>query len=274
MKGGSAKIAKARVASASLIVSAIAFLCLPGCASKDERMSLTMEERLQASMPEAPPILSIPVLTLFTNQPGFGAHCRVQRGGASEHADKSLNGELLHRGSQFLFAAEAQEKHARGREMTFMWDMASNSGHVLNDALPGYAPVPARAQLTGFQSTGKAPSEEKINGHSCTQEQVTVSLSDGTQSQLTVWHATDFHGLPVRIRAESGQRFVINLNDVRLQEPSAALFEIPRDFTKYDSPKAMFDELFRRESLTRRTNKGQPAFDEDAFQKTGPNRQY
>src|SRR5580765_7401996 len=96
---------------APAVLSALVLLCLLGCASKDERMTLTMEERLQASLPEPPPILSIPVLTLFTNQPGFGARCRMQRGSSTQPA-KPLDGEFLHRGSQFLFAAEAQEKHA------------------------------------------------------------------------------------------------------------------------------------------------------------------
>lgn len=245
-----------------------------GCSSTDERTTMSLEERLQASLPEPPPILSVPVLTLFTNQSGFGAHCRIERGNAGQKS-KPLEGEFLHRGSQFLFAAEAQEKKARGREMTFMWDMAGNTGHALNDALPGYAPLVPRAQLTGLQSTGKAPMEDKINGHPCTQEQFTVTLNDGSTSQLTVWHATDLHGLPVRIRADSGNpRFLIDLTDVRMQEPSANLFEIPRDFTKYDSPKSMFDELFRRESVTRRNSRPQPAFDEEAFQKTGAMRPY
>lgn len=262
--------AKAQVAA----VISFLLIFLAGCSSTDERTTMSLDERMQASLPEPPPILSVPVLTLFTNQPGFGAHCRIERGSSGQKT-RPLEGEFLHRGSQFLFAAEAQEKHARGREMTFMWDVASNSGHALNDALPGYAPLVPRAQLTGLQSTGKAPVEDKINGHPCSQGQFTVTLSDGSTSQLTVWHATDLHGLPVRIRADSGSpRFVIDLADVRMQEPSANLFEIPRDFTMYESPKAMFDELFRRESVTRRSSKPQPAFDEEAFQKTGAMRPY
>jgi hypothetical protein len=248
----------------------VAAVILNGCSS-DERMTMTMEERLQASLPEPPPILSVPVLTLFTNQPGFGARCRMERGTGT----KPLEGELVHRGSQFLFAAQAQEKHARGREMTFMWNVENNSGHALNDALPGYAPLVPRAQLVNIQTTGKAPANDKIDGHPCTQEQLTVSLSDGTTSQISVWRATDLRGFPVRIRADSGTpRFLIDLTEVRFQEPSSALFDIPADFTKYESPKAMFDELFRRESLARRNNKAAPAFDEDSFQKTGVMRQY
>jgi hypothetical protein len=256
------------------MVLSLVFVALTGCSSTDERTTMSLEERMQASLPEPPPILSVPVLTLFTNQSGFGAHCRIERGNPGQKM-KPLEGEFLHRANQFLFAAEAQEKKARGREMTFMWDVASNSGHALNDALPGYAPLVPRARLTALQSTGKAPIEDKINGHPCTQEQFTVTLNDGSTAQLTVWHATDLHGLPVRIRADTGNpRFVIDLTDVRMQEPSANLFEIPLDFAKYDSPKAMFDELFRRESVTRRSSRPQPAFDEDAFQKTGAMRPY
>ncbi len=228
---------------------------------------------MQASLPEPPAILSVPVLSLFTNQPGFGAHCRIERG-APDGKGKPSEGELLHRGSQFLFAAQAQAKRARGREMTFMWDAAENRGHALNDALPGYAPIVARAQLTSVQSTGTAPAEEKIDGHPCAQEKLSISLSDGTTSQITVWRAIDLRGLPVRIRSESGAHFVIDLTDVRVQEPAAALFDIPKDFTQYESPKAMFDELFRRESVTRRSSKVQPKFDEEGFQKTGVTRPY
>jgi hypothetical protein len=260
-------------AKAAIFITALGSLLLAGCHTEDERMTMTFEERMQASLPEPPPILSVPVLTLFTNQPGFGAHCRIDRGVAAKNA-KPLEGEFLHRGSQFLFAAEAQEKKARGREMTFMWDVASNRGHALNDALPGFAPLVARAQLTSLQSTGKAP-DEKVNGHPSLREQLTVSLNDGSTSQFTVWHATDLNGLPVRIRTDSGSpRVTIDLTDVRVQEPAAKLFEIPQDFTRYDSPKAMFDELFRRESLSRRGNKPQPVFDEDSFQGGRPMHPY
>lgn len=232
-------------------------------------MTLTMEERMQASLPEPPPVLSAPVVALFTNQAGFGTHCRIERS-TSPFKGKPLEGEFLHRGNQFIFAAQAQEKHARGREMTFIWDAGVNGGFALNDALPGYAPILSKIQLTVTQGTGKAPVEEKVNGHPCTQELLTIALNDGSQSQITVWRATDLHGMPVRIRSDGGTaRFLIDLTDVRFQEPAAKLFEIPADFTKYESPKAMFDELFRRESVTRRSNKPQRAFDEDEFIKTG-----
>ncbi len=256
--------------SFAALLGTLAALVLSACSS-DERMTMTMEERLQASLPEPPPILSVPVLTLFTNQPGFGARCTIERGTGT----KPLHGELVHRGNQFLFAAEAQEKRARGREMTFTWNLDNNNGHALNDALPGYAPLVPRAQLVSVQSTGKAPANDKIDGHPCTQEQLTVTLSDGSTSQISVWRATDLRSFPVRIRADSGNpRFLIDLTEIRFQEPSMALFDIPADFTKYDSPKAMFDELFRRESLARRDTKAAPVFDEEAFQKTGVMRQY
>src|SRR5436305_6255482 len=98
-------------------VLSLLFFALAGCSSTDERTTMSLEERMQASLPEPPPILSVPVLTLFTNQPGFGAHCRIERGNPGQKT-KPLEGEFLHRASQFLFAAEAQEKKARGREMT------------------------------------------------------------------------------------------------------------------------------------------------------------
>ena len=159
--------------------------------------------------------------------------------------------------------------------MTFTWNVENNSGHTLNDALPGYAPLVPRAQLVTVQTTGKAPANDRIDGHPCTQEQLTVTLSDGTASQISVWRATDLRGFPLRIRADSGNpRFLIDLTEVRFQEPSSTLFDIPGDFTKYESPKAMFDELFRRESLARRDTKPAPAFDEEGFQKTGVMRQY
>jgi hypothetical protein len=256
------------------ICAAAASFLFAGCHTEDERMTMTLEERMQASLPEPPPILSVPVLTLFTNQPGFGAHCRIERIVVAGQKPRPLEGALLHRGSEFLFAAEAQEKKARGREMTFMWDVASNRGHALNDALPGYAPLVARAQLTSVQSTGKAP-DEKVDGHPTLREQLTVTLNDGSNSQFTVWRATDLNGLPVRIRTDSGNpRVTIDLTDIRMQEPAAKLFEIPQDFTRYDSPKAMFEELFRRESVTRRGEKPKPVFDEDNFQKTGTMRPY
>jgi hypothetical protein len=255
-------------ALSACLVSLCAFTIFTaiGCARND-RMVLTLDERLLASSPEPPPILSVPVVALLTNAPAFGAQCRIEYPATSNR--KPLEGAFLHRGDQFLFAAEAQDKRARGREMTYVWNATANEGFALNDALPGHAPVGGRARVASMQSTGRAPGE-KIHGHSTFQEKVTFALSDGSEWQLTVWRSDDLRGVPVRIRSDAGpSRFLIDLTDIRLQEPAARLFEIPEDFTRYDSPKAMFDELFRRESLTRRDSKGRSAFDEDEFQRTG-----
>lgn len=237
-----------------------------GCTT-DDRPTFTLEERLQASSPEPPPILGVAVVSLFTNQPGFGAHCRIDYGAGSNR--RPLEGAFLHRAGQFLFAAEAQEKKARGREMTFIWDAAANQGRAMNDALPGYAPLVSRPAVTAVQSTGKAPAE-KVNGHPCSLEKLMISLSDGSEVHVSVWRADDLRGMPVRIRSDAGiSRFTIDLTDFRVQEPAANLFEVPPDFTKYESPKAMFDELFRRDSVARRDRKTKSAFDEEEFQRTG-----
>jgi hypothetical protein len=247
-------------------VFVLLLLVAAGCAT-DERPSFTLEERLQASSPEPPPILSVAVLSLFTNQPSFGAECRVDYGAASNR--RPLNGAFLRRGDQFLFAAEAQEKKARGREMTFIWDATANQGRALNDALPGYAPLVARPSVTAVQSTGKAPAE-KVNGHPTSQEKLMMTLNDGSEVHLTVWRADDMRGIPVRVRSDAGPaRYTIDLSDFRFQEPNVALFEVPPDFTKYDSPKAMFDELFRRDSIARRERKTKSSFDEEEWQRTG-----
>jgi hypothetical protein len=251
---------------APTLLSVIAFL-LAGCA-RDDRPIFTIEERTMATSPEPPPVLAIPVVAQFTNQAGFGAQCRIEYAPGGNR--RPLQGAFLHRGGRFLFAAEAQEKRARGREMTFIWDSTTNEGRALNDALPGYAPILARPVVTSMQSTGRAPAEDKVNGQRCSQEKVTLTLSDGSDWQLTVWRADDLRGLPVRIRSDAGtSRFTIDLTDVRLQEPAPQLFDTPPDFTRYETPKAMFDEMFRRESLTRRELKARPAFDEEEFQRTG-----
>jgi len=257
------------------LFSALVFTLLLGACSSDERTDFSLEERRLASAPEPPPVLNAAVVTLMTNQPGFGAHARIERGIGVENK-KPLEGGLLHRGNEFLFAAEAQEKRGRGREMTFVWNSEQNSGYALNDALPGYAPIPPRAQVTKLENLGGAPSADKINGHLCREEQVRLTLSDGSEMQLRVWRASDLNGFPVRVRSEgAGRRFTIDLSDIRLQAPSAGLFEIPRDFTKYETPKAMFDELFRRES-TGRHGKPLRDWEEEALrnQPFGVNRQY
>jgi hypothetical protein len=236
-----------------------------GCSS-DERTDFSLEERRLASAPEPPPVLNVAVIALLTNQPGFGAHARIERGSAVENK-KPLEGGLLHRGNEFLFAAEAQDKRARGREMTFIWNWAQNAGYALNDALPGYAPIPPRAQITKLENTGGVPSAEKINGHLCREDQLSVTLTDGSEMQLRVWRASDLNAFPVRIRSDGGSpRFTVDFTDIRLQDPSAGLFEIPHDFAKYETPKAMFDELFRRESVGRRGVKSQRDWDEEALQ--------
>lgn len=148
--------------------------------------------------------------------------------------------------------------------MTFVWDTAQHTGYAASDALQGYAPIRPSSPPATVSSNPVARDAEKIDGHLCRAEEATVRTSDGLESRYTVWRAEDLRGFPMRIKSESGApQFVITFSDVRFETPAARLFEVPSDFAKYDSPRAMIDELFRREAVGRPGQKAPRVVSED-----------
>ncbi len=202
--------------------------------------------------PEAPLFLNGQMAVLLTNTDGFSAHV-VLSSGKTELAA----GELLCRGSRLLFAGTigpVKEKRSRAGGISFIWDLAGNSGYLLSEPLQGYAPISSTVRVTNLvtHAADAKAAQVRIEGHPCVEEEATVGSSDGSTAVYRVWRAADLKGLPVRISsgAEPAAR-TLNLTKIKLSVPAADLFQPPDGFTKYDSAEAMMNEQAIRQQTLR-----------------------
>jgi hypothetical protein len=195
---------------------------------------------------------------LLTNTDGFHAHV-ILESGVPPQALQLAAGELMGRGSKLLFAPAPpvkSKKQVGAADSAFIWDVIENRGWVLNDPLQAYAPVSSSRQFTNVTPAvtlnGAAP--EKIDGHSCRPEEVTVTGADGTATVFRAWRAPDLHGLPLRVTCPStGAPLTLTLSNVRLETMPSDLFLPPNSFTKYESSEAIMAELFlRKHNLSRK----------------------
>jgi hypothetical protein len=78
--------------------------------------------------------------------------------------------------------------------------------------------------------------EESVDGHNCVKNKVVVTGPDGVPHESTIWNASDLKQFPIKIQTMSGNSSATMLfKDVKLDKPDASEFEVPSDFTKYDS---------------------------------------
>jgi len=199
--------------------------------------------------PQPPSFLKGPMSSLLTNTQGFSA--RITQPASLPDWPKPLSGQFLGQGSKLLFAAEpdkAKGKHPAPSGLIFVWDVAQNSGFVMSDTLQGYAPISSSLGFSNRVVGASRSAPQKIDGHPCSPEQVTVSMNDGSASAFEVWRAADLNGFPVRIDfLNRAAPLTVILSQIRLGPPPGELFAPPQDFTKYPSAEAMMTEIAIRE---------------------------
>jgi hypothetical protein len=199
---------------------------------------------------------------LLTNAPGFSARV-VMTAGSPPIPAETLTGQLLCRDSQILFApdpkAPANKRFARAG-FSFLWNVASQHGYLLSEALQGSAPISSVLVATNVAALPSREVSENLHGHPCKRSQVEVDLNDGSKAPFQVWRATDLHGLPLRIAsAAAGRPTVLDLSNIRLEPPAAKLFAPPDSFTRLDSAETMMAELaMRQENLKRKPAEATP----------------
>jgi len=82
--------------------------------------------------------------------------------------------------------------------------------------------------------------KDTVDGHPCVKNKVTVTGKDGVKHESTVWNATDLKNFPVKIQtSEAGNNVTMLYKNVSLTKPAASAFEVPSDYTKYDSIQVM-----------------------------------
>ena len=231
---------------------AAGFLFL-GCSSDHQTMMRSGYGRVVTPLPAA--FLTSPAALLFTNTEGFSARVELQTE-SSLGGRKIYSGELLGRGGMLLYAPddeEITEKKQQPGNYSFVWNVAEHRGFVLSEALQGYAPVISALQITNFQILrGNSPAE-RIGGHPCESFRALSVSSEGTATAFDFYRTVDLKGLPLRITSITNTpAFTLTLSKVRLESPAVNVFLPPEEFTKYNSPEAMADELAARQHNLRR----------------------
>ena len=214
---------------------------------------------LGSSLSSKPPLfLTGPAAVLLTNSDGFGARVTFTSGWSSNPA-RAESGQLFARQGKLYFEPDPDDSSAgksRAGRLSFIWDVAGNSGLVLSEPLQGYAPLTSTVLLTNLVVQPARGAAERIEGHPAEQATATVMASDGTATEFQVLRATDLNGVPVRItaRSDSGSMLVV-LSKIRREAPPVEVFRPPDGFTKYESQEAMMNELLSRLQNVRRSIK-------------------
>ena len=236
-------------------------LLVAGCSSNKSQF-------VSISAPQPPAFLNGPMALLLTNSSGFRAHVVLE---TSTPVKRVAEGTLLGKGTRLLFAPtltkEGKKKPLLGG-FAFIWNVDGNQGYLLNDPLQAYSPYSSSLQFTNV-SLGAAAgaAAQSMGGHSCQPGEAIVAGADGSLAAFRLWRAKDLNGLPLRIVCTSGATpLTLNLIKPRLEKLSDELFLPSTDFTKYDSPEALANELaLRQNSLKRRPssalNDTEPAWD-------------
>jgi hypothetical protein len=204
--------------------------------------------------PGPPPFLAGPMgAALPKNSDGFTAHMTMQIRLPEGRTDL-IEGELMGKGSKLLFIPEPagrRGKEMRAAKISFTWDVSDGHGHVLSEGLQASAPISANAKytITASGPVNDRPPADKVEGHHCEVQNVTVSSDDGSTTALRVWRASDLKGFPIQIAIQPDlERPALKLSKIRPASPGAELFAAPDGFTKYRTMQAMMSELMLRQA--------------------------
>lgn len=211
--------------------------------------------------------LNGPLALLLTNAEGFRARVALE-GVTDASVNGAIAGELMSRGGKLFFAQEpnpAGGKKARAEDFSYIWDVSTGQGYMLNGPLQGYAPISSKNRYTNMVvEAGKSAAAERMAGHPCQQSEVTVTSSEGVATQFHLWRATDLKEVPVRVTFTSdGKPVTLSLSKLRLEVPPQELFLPPDGFTKYASAEGMVNELASREQNLKRKRGYEPPISDD-----------
>jgi outer membrane lipoprotein-sorting protein len=89
--------------------------------------------------------------------------------------------------------------------------------------------------------------KETIDGHPCVKSKVLITDADGKTSELTVWTATDLNDFPIKSEmADKDGTVGTHFKDIKLAKPDPALFELPANYTRYNSVQEMMMQSMQK----------------------------
>jgi hypothetical protein len=82
--------------------------------------------------------------------------------------------------------------------------------------------------------------KEKIDGHDCEKNKMTVVGRDGAKHDVMVWNAADMKNFPIQMEmSENGNTVSMKYSDVKLEKPDTKVFDPPAAYTKYSSVQSL-----------------------------------
>ncbi len=209
-------------------------------------------------VPKVPAFLNGPIAVLLTNTVGFQGHLVMVTHLLSNTTEEVTTGEMVGRGTKLLFVPKetisANKKRNTGG-ISFLWDVADNSGFLLSESLQGYAPMGAPARFTNIlhKQPFSVSAAEKIEGHLCQPKEIMVSSAAGSTTDFQFWEAPELGGFPLRIvSADNPTLLTLRFSDLRMQQQPIDAFLPPGGFTKYESAEDLMKELMLRQRGTLR----------------------
>ncbi len=110
----------------------------------------------------------------------------------------------------------------RSGNTIYQWTEGQKSGMKMSAAMGARAGVPAdyAARISEYRAKGRRTGGESLDGHPCEIYVLTIAETAARSRKETVWLATDLHGFPLQVIAESeGSRITSRNREVSF--PSA-----------------------------------------------------
>jgi hypothetical protein len=91
----------------------------------------------------------------------------------------------------------------------------------------------SEALQKGLQVEKKAIGKEKIDGHDCVKNKVSIKNEKGTVLEAITWNAPDLKDLPIQIETqEKDKRVMMRFTKVQFAKPDAKQFDVPKDYVQ------------------------------------------
>jgi len=115
------------------------------------------------------------------------------------------------------------------------------SALIIYPALKAYAEVPMTAETvtewtTDYQVQKRRLGQEKVDGHPCERNRVTLTGKGSPPQTATVWNATDLAQFPIRIELNQPEATIsLHYTEISRTRPAAKDFEPPPGTVRYES---------------------------------------
>ena len=211
----------------------------------------------QTSVPSSPHFIGA-MNKLFGNNQTFSAALEWQTVDPRDNTSITIPGKITVDSGKSRFEVdmtqikpskfsptEAAQMKQVGMEKVVMIDRPDKKVlYVVYDALQSCIEMPAQnvetlTSLDDYKIQMTELGKETLDGHPCIKNQVVVIDKQSNTNQFITWNATDLKNFPVKLQTVESKPTTMSFKNVSFDKPSAAQFDPPSGYTKYDSMMAM-----------------------------------